>query len=114
MDTMTGFRNNIVRARGYEFSDEQMRCYRIKGVFNSMVDADYCNEAYMESFIMGCYNPGIGEAAISESAIRSAGKGFVRILSVIVFADVESMELYILANKRLYLAVDRTMNGRMN
>ena len=63
---------------------------------------------------MGCYDPETGEMAISESAILTTEKGMVRVLSVIVFYDVHSMELYILANPGLYLPVDRTMNGRLN
>ena len=114
MSIMTDFRNNTVKARGYIFSDAEMKSFRIKGVYNSMADADYMNEQYMDQFINGCYDPGKGEMAISESAILPLGKGLVRVLSVIVFYDVMSMELYILANPGLYLPVDRTMNGRLN
>lgn len=90
-----------MRARNYEFSEDEMRKFRIKGVYNSMTDADYMNLSYMERFIEGCYDPRLGEVAISESAIFSVGRGLVRVLSVIVFADVESMELYVLANQKL-------------
>lgn len=111
---MSILRNNIIRSRGYEFTEQEMRSYRIVGVFNSMTDADYMNEAYMEDFIAGCYDPRKGEITIAESAIHTTEGGMVRILSVIVFADVQSMELYILANPKLYLPVDRSMGGRMN
>lgn len=111
---MLNFRNNTIRARGYIFTREEMKRFRIVGVYNSMTDADYMNERYVNEFIMGCYDPLKGEIAISESAIHTTGRGLIRVLSVIVFADVPSMELYILANTGLYLPVDRTMNGRMN
>lgn len=111
---MIDFRNNTVRSRGYTFTEEEMRSFRIVGVFNSMTDADYMDERYMDAFIAGCFDPRKGEITIAESAIHSVGSGMIRILSVIVFADVQSMELYILANPKLYLPVDRTMGGRMN
>jgi hypothetical protein len=116
MEVMVNFRNNTVRSRGYEFSEDEMRRFRIKGVYNSMADADYMDTGYVDSFINGCYDPRKGEVSISESAIHTGGegRGLVRILSVIVFSDAESMELFILANPKLYLTVDRTMNGRMN
>ena len=111
---MTLLSNNTIRSRGYVFSDEEMRSYRIKGIYNSMTDADYMDLEYMERFISRCFNPGLGEIAISESAINTSGRNPVRILSVIVFSDIESMELFVLANKALYLESDPTMNGRMN
>jgi hypothetical protein len=111
---MTDLRNNFVRARNYEFSDAEMKSFRIKGVYNSMADADYMNTEYMDRFIEGCYNAEVGEMAISESAIFTTEKGLVRVLSVIVFYDGPSMELYILANQKIYLPADRTMNGRLN
>lgn len=114
MGVMTDFKNRLVRARNFEFTEDEMVRYRIVGVFNSMADADYANTEYLERFIAGCYDEKKGEIAISESAIYKSGSGLVRVLSVIVFADVESMELYVLANQSLYLPVDRTMNGRMN
>jgi len=114
MGVMVNFRNNTVRSRGYEFSDEEMRSFRIVGVYNSMTDADYMNEAYVDSFAAGCYDARKGEVCITESAIHTTTRGMIRILSVIVFADVQSMELFVLANPKLYLPVDRTLNGRMN
>ena len=92
-----------------------MRSYRILGVYNSMTDIDYMSSSYVDEFIAGCYDPRKGEITIAESAIRSTESGgLVRVLSVIVFADIYSMELYIMANPRLYLLVDRTMGGRLN
>lgn len=114
MGVMTDYRNRFVRSRNYEFTEDQMRKYRIVGVFNSIADVDYMNEDYMDRFIVGCYDSNRGENAISESGIYNGVCGIVRILSVIVFSDVESMELYILSNPGLYLPVDRSMNGRMN
>jgi hypothetical protein len=107
-------RNNIIRSRGYEFTEDEMRSFRIVKVCNSMTDADYMDERYIDSFIQSCFDPRKGEITIAESAIQTVGSGMVRVLSVIVFVDVESMELFILANPKLYLPVDRTMGGRMN
>ena len=114
MEVMTLIRNNTIRSRGYVFSEGEMRSYRIKGIYNSMTDADYMDLEYMERFIRRCFNPALGECAISESAINTSGRNPVRILSVIVFCDMESLELFVLANKSLYLGADPTMNGRMN
>jgi hypothetical protein len=114
MDVMLNFRNNTIRSRGYEFTDEEMRSFRILGVFNSLADVDYMDEAYVDRFAAGCYDAEKGEVCITESAIHSGKNGLIRILSVIVFADVQSMELFVLANKKLYMTVDRTLNGRMN
>lgn len=115
MDKKVGIlRNNIVRSRSYEFTEEEMRSFRIVKVCNSMSDADYMSERYIDEFIAGCFDPRKGEITIAESAIQTTERGMIRVLSVIVFADVQSMELYILANPKLYLPIDRTMGGRLN
>ena len=113
-EIMDFLRNYTIRARGYTFSDSEMRSYRIKGVYNSMTDPDYLDVGYMECFIRGCYNPSLGEACISESAIRTTERGVIRILSVIVFHDEPSMEMFCFAHQGLYFSCDRTLNGRMN
>lgn len=111
---MIDFKNNTVRSRDYIFTDEEMISFRIRGVFNSTTDVDYMDQLYMEDFITGCYEPRKGECAIAESAIKTVGTGLVRILSVIVFEDTPSMELFILRNPKLYLVNDISMGGRMN
>lgn len=115
MDEVMDFlRNNTVRARGYTFSDLEMKSFRIKGVYNSMTDPSYLDVGYMERFIDGCYDPSVGEVCISESAIRTTRRGVIRILSVIVFHDEPSMENFCFAHQNLYFSSDRTLNGRMN
>lgn len=111
-ELMTG--SNTIRARGYVFTKEQMASYRIKGVYNSTADVDYMDENYMIEFTGRCYDPTAGECAIRESAIRIIDGKAIRVLSVIVFYDLPSLELYMLANQGLYLPLDRNMGGRLN
>lgn len=115
-DGMKIFDSNLVMARGYQFSDEEVRRFRIKAVYNSSGDIDYMEEGYIEDFVRRNVSLEGGEGYVLESAIRFV-KGqavLVRIVSLIVFADVESMELYVLAHQELYLDTDKTLGGKMN
>lgn len=102
-----------VRTRDYVFSKEQMRSFRIKGVFNSIGEIDKMGDSFIESFAESLYRKEIGEIAVVETAI----KGFpvsrdvydekrrenpLKIVSVIVFADVWSWQMYGLKNMDVY------------
>lgn len=110
------FDSNVVMARGYTFSDDEIRRFRIKAVYNSSGDIDYMESDYIDDFVHRNVSLEGGEGYVMESAIRfvSGQKVLVKVVSLIVFDDVESMELYVLAHQELYLSTDRTLGGKMN
>jgi hypothetical protein len=116
------FKYDTIYARNCKLSKEDMRKYRIRGVYNSICDTEYFGEEYIDRFAAGVCRKGSEEVTISETGIktirnRNTGEtNSVRILSVIVFADVHSMELFVLANQGVYMVKgqDKSMGGRLN
>jgi len=121
MDCMEGkvinFERNTVQVRGYVFSKEEMIMYRILGVYNSVCARGLLDKAYMARFMDGFVNEDEDEIAIAETgSFMVDGGKMVDVLSVIVFKDIQSMQLYVIKNKELYLddLVDKSFNGMFN
>jgi len=118
-----------VRARNYVFSKDEMLKYRIVGIYNSIGEISRMSNSYIVKFAEGVYNKFAGEIATVETSIQvfplgkkgdkdEVGDGEMqvdgsfgtfqkhtnplKVVSVIVFVDRMSWELYALKNIELY------------
>lgn len=102
-----------IQTRDYVFSKEQIRSFRIKGIFNSIGEIDKMGEEFITKFAESLYRQEIGEIAVVETAIKSfpmpgdvygEGKEMnpLKIVSIIVFTDVWSWQMYALKNLDIY------------
>lgn len=101
-----------VKTRDYVFTVEQMQSYRIKGVFNSIGEMESMTSEYIEKFALGVYRPQYGEVGVVETAIKefSGGKkNPLKIVSVIVFADIWSWNMFAIKHQDIYMG--NTMGG---
>ncbi len=112
-----------IRARDYTFSKKEMISYRILGVYNSVGEMRVMSNRYINEYASRVFNPLKGEIAVIETSIKTfpiAGKfqdilgsdGEIRsvpmrsnplkIVSVIVFADEVSWNLFAIQNRKVY------------
>lgn len=92
-----------IEARGVVLSHREMVRYRIRGVYNAIGEAGYMTPEYIEDFANKVHRPFYGEVAIVETSLKDHGKGNpLVVLSVIVFADVWSWNMFAMANQGIY------------
>ena len=110
-----------IRARNYVLSVAEMRTYRIVGVFNSIGEVERMSNDYIKKFALGVHDGYRGEVAMIETSIQTfktnaeaveegeewkgkkKGKSNpLKVVSVIVFANVQSCQLFALKNFELY------------
>jgi len=108
----------MIRARNYVLSVAEMRTYRIVGVFNSIGEVERMSNDYIKKFALGVHDGYRGEVAMIETSLqvfkadvekgeewRGEEKGKsnpLKVVSVIVFANVQSCQLFALKNIELY------------
>ena len=112
-----------IRARGYTFSKKEMVSYRILGVYNSVGEMGVMSNRYINDYTRRLFNPLKGEIAVIETSIKTfpiegkfqdvVGKDGemrevpmrsnpLKIVSVIVFADEVSWNLFAIQNREVY------------
>ncbi len=112
-----------IRARDYTFSKREMVSYRILGVYNSVGEMGIMSNRYINNYARGLFNPLKGEIAVIETSVKTfpiAGKfqdilgndgeihnipmrsNPLKIVSVIVFADEVSWNLFAIQNRKVY------------
>jgi hypothetical protein len=115
--------SRTVRARNYVFSKDELVSYRILGVYNSIGEIDIMNDAYVTRYANQVFRKDLGQVAAIETSIQTfpiEGKtqgvmgedGVLRhipmrsnplkVVSVIVFEDEFSWNVFAMKNKGLY------------
>lgn len=107
---------NVLRARDYRFGPEEIRLFRILGVYNSVSRVNDMDEGYVRRFIESHFISDYGEIALSEKAFFNEYGEEMCILSVVIFADLFAMQLYVIKFKDVYLegVKDRSLMGKFN
>jgi len=95
-----------IKARDVEFTKEQMRSFRIKGIFNAVGEIENMGDDYIRGFANSVFKPEFGEITVIETSIRtfSGGKNNpLKIVSVIVFEDIWSWNMFAMKNQDTYV-----------
>ena len=95
-----------IKARDYLLTQRQVRAFRIKGVFNAVGEGESMTDDYIKDFAMRCFRPDIGEVAVIETGVRTLTGGTgnpLKVVSVIVFADIWSWNMFAMKNGEIYL-----------
>ncbi len=103
------FKRNVIRARGYRLSPEEIRVNRIVGVFNSF--GEELSVGYIEAFARGQCDEDRGETMIVERNIVDVDGVSMDVVSVIVFKDLVSLQMFVLRHGGVYLRERRFWHG---
>lgn len=85
-----------IRTRGITLTQEQMENLRIKRVFNSVGDPDYLNDEDAEQMLRNHIESG------NYCLLEAAHTGKLYIISLIVFEDIWSRNMFALKNFEYY------------
>ena len=102
-------KRNYIRARGYRLSPHEMRVNRIIGVFNSI--GDRLSVDYIEMFANSQCDGAIGEVMIIEKNVEVIEGIELDVVSVIVFKDLVSLQMFVLRHGNVYLRDSRFYRG---
>lgn len=105
-----------IKARDYELTPDEMIRYRIRGIFNSVGEVEKMDDEYIKNYALSVYRPEYGEVAVIESGIRqfSGGKNNpLKVVSVIVFTDVWSWNMFAMKHPNIYMKNPKTGYGGM-
>jgi hypothetical protein len=103
------FKRNVIRARGYRLSPEEIRVNRIVGVFNSF--GEELSAGYIEAFARGQCDEDRGETMIVERNIVDVDGVSMDVVSVIVFKDLVSLQMFVLRHGKVYLRESKFYKG---
>lgn len=102
-------KRNYIRARGYRLSPHEMRVNRIIGVFNSIGDG--LDIGYIEMFAKGQCDEVSGETMIIEINKEEVDGISMDVVSVIVFKDLMSLQMFVLRHGNVYLRESKFYKG---
>ena len=94
-------KRNLIRARGYRLTAEEMRVNRIIGVYNSV--GMNLGIEYVERFARDQYYEEKGEVVIIERNVEMVSGVYMDVVSVIVFKNLISMQVFVLRHGDTYL-----------
>ena len=107
-----------IKARDYVFTKEQMSSFRIRGVFNSIGEVDKMGDDYIDAFSSSVIRAEYGEIGVIEISIKSMPdievKNPLKVISVIVFADIWSWQLFALKNQNIYIHEGHNLHPLLN
>lgn len=103
MKTLYNFKQNNIRTRDYTLSVEEMKTNRIIGSFNAAYCPDDVAPVFDLDFADSCTKYSHGEVNLIDTTVVEYEMGLVKIVSVIVFVDIYSLQLFILRNKRPFM-----------
>lgn len=92
-----------IKAQNKVFSAEQMEKYRIRGIYNSFGYIEDMGDKFIMDFARRSHRPERGEIAIIESGIKEKDGMMCKVVSVIVFEDIWSWQMFAIRFKGIYL-----------
>lgn len=107
-----------IKARDYVFTPGEMSRFRIRGVFNSVGEIERMGDEYIQTFSRSVVRADQGEIGVIEVSIKSMPdieiKNPLKVISVIVFVDIWSWQMYAMVNKDIYLHENHNLQPLMN
>jgi len=94
---MFHYEYRTVKTREITYSQEEMRFMRLRIIYNAEGDFNYLNREFMENIYLESIQK--GEAGLIE--VKRKGRRGV-ILSILVFEDVWSRNIYALKHREVY------------
>jgi len=104
-----------IKARNVVYTEEQMRSYRLKGIYNIVGSVESLTDDYIHEFCNRKCNLEKGEIGILEtSMVRYNGASPVMVVSALVFADIWSWHMYAMRFSDVYMQPGHELQSLMN
>ena len=97
-----------IKSRDLRLTHQEADMMGIKRVWNYVCDLDYVDEADIERWSRGLFDPARGESILVESVTRGVfgGSRDIHVTTCIVFYSVESSNIFFMKNKGTYSKAD--------
>ncbi len=107
-----------IKARDYVFTPGDMLRFRIRGVFNSVGEIEKMDDEYIQAFARSVVRADQGEIGVIEVSIKSMPdieiKNPLKVISVVVFADIWSWQIFAMTHQDIYIHEDHNLQPLMN